>query len=162
MSACLSQKTECFCMGTDPEPPWKFPNDKEDFVKCNYVARVNKPFACPAYTEAYGGNGTNVYTGSKCKKKLVYRAGAQVSIMETKYADGYLSALVTPGNHWINLWTMFNRKKKLELPDGVRYCEVWREGQDSVPGTRRRRQRKQPSGHDELNGLPTPSADPAG
>ena len=143
-------------MGPYPEPPWKFPDDKDEFSKLNYVARVNKPFRCPAYTEAYGGNGKNVYTGAK---KLVYRAGAKVSIMETKYADGYLSALVKPGNHWINLWTMFNRKKQIKRPDGVRFCEVWREGQDSV---QQRRQRKQPSGHDELNALPTRSADPAG
>ena len=152
-------------MGPYPEPPWKFSDDKDEFSMLNYVARVNKPFRCPAYTEAYGGNGKNVYTGrtgAKKLKKLVYRAGAKVSIMETKYADGYLSTLVKPGNHWINLWTMYNRKKEIKLPDGVRFCEVWREGQDSVPGTRRQRQRKQPSGHDELNALPTRSADPAG
>ena len=55
-----------------------------------------------------------------------------------------------------------NRNKKIKRTDGVRYCKVWREGQDSVPGTSRRSQRNLPSGHDELNALPPRSADPAG
>ena len=104
-------------MGPYPEQPWNFPDDKDEFSKLNYVARVNKPFACPAYIEAYGDRGVCVYTGTSFgSKKLVYRAGAKVSIMETKYADGYLSALVKPGNHWINLWTIFNRKNNTSGP----------------------------------------------
>jgi len=45
-------------MEQEPSPPWG--DEDFDFSKHDYVARVNKPFACPAYTEAYGDNGANV------------------------------------------------------------------------------------------------------
>ena len=91
-----------------------------------YVARVKKPFVCPAYTKAYpDGKSVFIRTNSGEQKKLVYNVGEEVSIVSVHYADGYLSALVHPSGHWINLWTIFNKEGKPRPPRGISFCEFW-------------------------------------
>ena len=90
----------------------------------SYVARVKKPFHCPAYTKPYP-DGKRVYIRTDAGwKQVVYTAGEEVTIVSSNYAMGYQSGLVQPDGHWINTWTIFDSNKRMRIPGGIAFCEL--------------------------------------
>ena len=90
-----------------------------DMDRFQFTGVVKHPFNCPFYTNTYPN-------GKKQKIRLETGQSTGQLVRFEESTDGtYLSALTETG-FWINVWSIWNKRKRPVLPNGIRFVDIQR------------------------------------